>query len=122
MLRVIERYYKAMRRLDAKALLALAHPAYHDRMGTPSPQDDIRYPGLAQILRRRLGMFRVVRIQRVYRKIRWKGLDRAAVELHTTMRMQGGPPNGPPRWLATSDLVLIHLAKHKGKWLITSGM
>lgn len=121
-LAVVTRYRQALVALNPKGLLALAHPAYHDGVGTPSPHDDIRYADLARNLQRRLGLLRAIRIQLAVHALRWQGKKRVSVEVHSTLSFRTARGGGAGPWIHKSDSHLIKLALHKGTWLITSGL
>ncbi len=120
---VVTRYRQALVARSRRALLAVVHPNYHDRAGTPSPHDDIRHADVLRKLVRLLRPIRIEYLQMAVLSLQWRGRQLASVKVDSTLRFRirnskGGW--GPLHTRASTHL--IQMAKYKGKWLITSGL
>jgi hypothetical protein len=113
---VCEKYRQAMEARDVPALIALAHPKYHETAGTPSPDDDYDYEGLKQILTTRLRAIKGVRLKLTYLKTTVEA-DRARIEVK-----QDGSFLMGDRWVPVQDTHIIELQRDGKRWLISAGM
>jgi hypothetical protein len=115
-LSVCEKYRLAMEARDVPALIALAHPKYHEDAGTPSPDDDHDYAGLKEILTTRFRSITKVTLKLTYRKVTVDG-TRARVEVQRdgTFTMGG-------REMRSQDTYNMDFERDGKRWLITGGM
>jgi hypothetical protein len=113
---VCEKYRQAMEARDVAALIALAHPKYHETAGTPSPEDDYDYEGLKQILTTRLRAIKGVRLKLTYLKTTVE-TDRARIEVK-----QDGSFLMGDKWVPVQDTHIIELQREGKRWLISAGM
>jgi hypothetical protein len=120
-LSVIESYRRAMERLDAPAVLALAHPTYRDNGGTPEGVDDVDYGGLKDLLATRFKRVKKVRYRIEYQDCRAKGRE-ARVDAYIDATFMYHPPDAEPRWRRLTDHARFLLVKEGETWRFLSGL
>ncbi len=118
--RVIERYRRAMERRDAPALLAMAHPWYFEDSGTAKGDDDYGVQGLQKVLGDRLAQLKSIRYGIQYKQITRAG-NRARVEIFIDGSYQMTAEGGD-RWQRKADDNQIELIKDDKGWRFLSGM
>ncbi len=127
-LAVLERYRTSFVSRDAAAVLATAHPTYHDQAGTDDPSDDTTYAELGPLLRRRLSQIDSVRFTMDYLEIHVTG-DRAVarVWIDASFRFKPlldsyGEPRTPPPYNRVQDHAEFELVREGNTWLIVRGI
>jgi hypothetical protein len=125
---VLERYRTAFVQKDAARVLATAHKTYHDEAGTDDPQDDLTYPDLGSILRRRMAQVDSIRFTMDYLEVQVSG-DRATarVWIDASFKMKpllapDGVPRSSPQFSRKQDFNEFTLLLEGETWLITHGM
>jgi hypothetical protein len=117
----VEAYRQALVRRDAAALSALVHPAYRDDVGTPSPHDDVDRKKLLATLGTLLRSVRSIAYTITYHKVRWVS-GRAEVDAEISATYELKLPGGRTRQRRHTDRNRFKLQRHKGRWLLISGM
>lgn len=120
LLKVLERYRRAMERRDTAALLAMAHPWYFEDSGTSKGDDDYGYEGLKQVLQKRMDQVKSVRYGMQYKKARIKG-NRARVQVFIDASFQMTTENGD-KWQRKVDDNELELLKDDRGWRFLAGM
>jgi hypothetical protein len=127
-LKVLERYRMSFVRRDAAGVLATAHKTYHDEAGTDDPSDDVQYPDLGPLLRRRLEQIDSMRFTIDYLDIAVHG-ERAIVHvwIDASFRMKPlldplGTARMTPRYSRKQDHAEFELLRDGGTWLIVRGL
>jgi hypothetical protein len=121
----IEEYRMRLMEKNVEGLLLLASEKYFEDGGTPEPNDDYGYAGLATILRGRLQRVESIRYDIQYKKIRVGSDGRAEVEafLSGAFELQG---EAGERYRRVSDFhrFILERATDGGsaKWKFLSGM
>ena len=124
----LERYRTAFVARDAATVLASAHPTYFDSAGTDDPSDDVDYPTLGALVRRRFAQLDAVRMTVDYLEIHVHG-DRATVKVwidasfrfKPLLDVEGAPrPQSP--YARKQDHARFELLREEGAWLIVSGL
>jgi hypothetical protein len=125
---VLERYRTSFVSRDAAAVLATAHPTYHDNAGTDDPSDDTTYTELGSVLRRRLAQLDSIRFTIDYLEIQ-QTQDRAIVRVWIDAAYRFKPlldGFGEPRLQAPYARVMDHaefeLVREGDTWLIVRGL
>lgn len=120
-LRVVERYRRAMSGLNAAEVLALVHPTYQDNSGTPEGSDDIDYEGLKTLLNTRFKNTSKVRFRIEYQDVTTRGRE-ALVDTYIDATFVYNSPEANPRWRRLTDFNRFRLIKEKGTWRFVSGL
>jgi hypothetical protein len=127
-LSVLERYRTSFISRDAAAVLATAHPTYHDNAGTDDPSDDTTYSELGPLLRRRLSQLDSIRFTIDYLEILGAG-DRAVVRvwIDASFRFKPlldayGVPRESPSFARIMDHAEFELVREGENWLIVRGI
>lgn len=127
-LAVLERYRTSFISRDAAAVLATAHPTYHDNAGTDDPSDDTTYSELGPLLRRRLSQLDSIRFTIDYLEILAVG-DRAVVRvwIDASFRFKPlldayGEPRDSPSFARIMDHAEFELVREGDTWLIVRGI
>jgi hypothetical protein len=121
----VEEYRMRLLEKNIEGLLLLASQKYFEDGGTPQPNDDYGYAGLANILTNRLGRVESIRYDIQYKSIRMNGEGRAEVEafLSGAFELQGETGE---RYRRVSDYhrFVLERANDGGtsKWKFLSGM
>jgi hypothetical protein len=117
---VMEVYRRTLIAMDADALIALAHPNYHQPK-TISDEKAYDYKGLVESVRQRFAQLKNVRLDIQYRKIHWESAERVTVEVYLdgAYQLLVGEEN---RWEKKTDYMRLTLEKHKDQWLFVSGL
>jgi uncharacterized protein (TIGR02246 family) len=116
---VMKRLNQALEARDAEAVRALLAPSFRDDAGTPSPDDDLTYDNVTQVLPARLAHLQDVRLEVSLRRVDVEG-DKASAVYHwnASYRM----PKLESRPQNDSDLERMLLVRHDGQWRIESGI
>ena len=120
-LQVVEKYRRAMEKLDAAGVLALTHPTYQDHAGTPQADDDIDYNGLRKLLATRFKRTTKVRYHIEYQAVDVKGRE-AQVDTYIDATFEYREPSASPRWRRLTDYNRFHLLKDGETWRFVSGL
>ena len=120
-LTVVEKYRRAMERLDAAGVLALVHPTYQDHAGTSEGHDDIDYSNLKELLKTRFKKTTKVRYRVEYRRVYSKGRQ-AEVDAYIDATFVYKEPNANPRWRRLTDFNRFRLIKEGSNWRLVSGL
>ncbi len=116
---LVEKYRQALEKEDIDALMSLVSESYRDTGGTPTPDDDLDYRKLREILPDRLSNLADVKVDIEIRRIDVKG-DTAEVifrfDSHYKM------PAYKSQAQTDSDLDRMVVAKVGGVWKIVSGL
>ncbi|HLT37530.1 MAG TPA: hypothetical protein VK034_14655 [Enhygromyxa sp.] len=127
-LAVLERYRTSFISRDAAAVLATAHPTYHDTAGTDDPSDDTTYAELGLLLRRRLSQLDSIRFTIDYLEILGEG-DRAVVRVWVDASFRFKPlldsygeARASPTYSRVQDHSEFELVREGENWLIVEGM
>ncbi len=121
----VEQYRMRLLEKNVEGLLLLASQKYFEDGGTPQPNDDYGYAGLANILTNRLGRVESIRYDIQYKSIRMMPDGRAEVVafLSGAFELQGETGE---RYRRVSDFhrFLLERATEGGtaKWKFVSGM
>jgi hypothetical protein len=121
----IEEYRMRLLDRNVEGLLLLASQKYFEDGGTPQPNDDYGYAGLANILTNRLGRVESIRYDIQYKSIHMNSEGRAEVEafLSGAFELQGETGE---RYRRVSDFhrFVLERANDGGtsKWKFLSGM
>jgi hypothetical protein len=120
----IEEYRARLMEKNVDQLLLLASDKYFEDGGTPRPNDDYGYAGLAEILRGRLQRVESIRYDIQYKSINVASDGKAHVEafLNGAFELQGEVGE---RYRRVSDFhrfVLEHSTSGTSKWKFLSGM
>lgn len=120
-LRVVEKYRKAMEKLNAAEVLAHVHPTYQDQSGTPQGDDDIDYNSLKGLLSSRFKKTTKIRYRIEYRSVRVQGRQ-AEVDAYIDATFVYEEPNANPRWRRLTDFNRFRLLKDGSTWRFVSGL
>jgi len=120
-LRVVEKYRKAVGKKDKIAILALVHPTYQDHGGTPEGGDDIDFTGLKKLLASRFKMTTKIRMRIEYQAVIIKGRE-ANVDTYIDATFVYDQPGSNPRWRRLTDFNRFRLIKEKNRWQFLSGL
>lgn len=118
---VVEKYRKAMEKLDAAAVLALVHPTYQDHAGTPKASDDIDYKGLKELLTTRFKHTTKIRYRIEYQEVRFKG-NEAYVDCYIDATFVYNDPSANPRYRRLTDYNRFRLLKDGEHWRFIGGI
>lgn len=118
---VVEKYRKAMEKLDAAAVLTLVHPSYQDHAGTPDASDDIDYNGLKVLLGSRFKHTTKVRYRIEYQGVQVDGA-RASVDTYVDATFAYKDPKANPRWRRLTDYNRFLLLKDGDAWRLVGGL
>ena len=122
----IEAYRMRLMERNVEQLLLLASDKYFEDGGTPRPNDDYGYDGLAKILRSRLQRVTAIRYDIQYKAIRIRPDGRAEVEafLNGAFELQGGEVGDRYRRVNDYHRFLLEPSTSGGsaKWKFLSGM
>lgn len=125
---VLERYRTSFVSRDAAAVLATAHPTYHDTGGTDDPSDDTTYTELGNVLRRRLSQLDSIRFTIDYLEIQ-RVQDRAIVRvwIDASYRFKPlldayGQPRSQSPYARVMDHAEFELVREGDNWLIVRGL
>ena len=120
-LRVVEKYRRAVSRQDRAGVLALVHRTYQDNGGTPEGGDDIDYDGLKTLLATRFKRSSKIRMRIEYRSIKFKGRE-AMVDTYIDATFVYDQPGANPRWRRLTDFNRFRLLRDKKRWTFLSGL
>ena len=120
-LTVVEKYRKAMERLNAAEVLTLVHPTYQDHAGTPKADDDIDYAGLKSLLATRFKHTTKIRYRIEYQDVEVKGRE-ATVDAYVDATFIYEDPKANPRWRRLTDFNRFHLLKDGDTWRFVGGL
>lgn len=121
----IEEYRMRLMDRNVEGLLLLASEKYFEDGGTPEPNDDYGYSGLAEILGSRLQRVQSIRYEIQYKSIKFGSDGHAEVEafLNGAFELQG---EAGERYRRVSDFHRFVLERATGggtaKWKFLSGM
>jgi ketosteroid isomerase-like protein len=116
---VIRQYVAATEARDAQKVLSLVSPSYSDDAGTTSPEDDLDYTELQQVLPQRLAALKDVKLDVSVRRIDLEG-DTARVVFFYNQSYRA--PGITQRAQSDSDLNEMVLRREGGRWKIVSGL
>jgi hypothetical protein len=120
-LRVVEKYRRAVAKRDKIAILALVHKTYQDHGGTPEGGDDIDYNGLKVLLSKRFSRASKIRMRIEYRSVGIKGRE-ARVDSYIDATFVYDQPGANPRWRRLTDFNRFRLIKDQKRWQFISGL
>ena len=120
-IKVVEKYRRAMMNRDAGTLMSMAHPHYYEHSGTPKGKDDYGYKGLLDVIKKRMKQLRAMRYNIKYRKIKWVSNKQVEVEYYIDASYQIATPDGTDKWSRYTHHNKIILIKHKDRWLFVRG-
>ncbi len=120
-LKVVEKYRRAMEQLDGATVLSLAHPNYLDRAGTPEGNDDADYEGLKHFLAKKFKQTKKVRYSIEYQRLTITGKE-AKVDTYIDATFFFEPRKANPRWRRFTDHNRFTLLKDDGRWQFISGL
>ena len=120
--KVLEKYRRAMMQRDSGTLMAMAHPHYYEHSGTPKGGDDYGHKGLIRVIKQRMAQLQAVRYNIKYRKINWVNPKQVEVEIYIDASFQIEAPKGENKWHRKTDYNKLVLTKKDGRWLILRGM
>jgi hypothetical protein len=122
----IEAYRLQLMERNVEQLLLLASEKYFEDGGTPRPNDDYGYDGLAKILGSRLQRVSAIRYDIQYKSIRIRPDGRAEVEafLNGAFELQGGEVGDRYRRVSDYHRFVLEPSTSGGsaKWKFLSGM
>jgi hypothetical protein len=122
----IEAYRMRLMDKNVEQLLLLASEKYFEDGGTPRPNDDYGYDGLAQILGSRLQRVTAIRYDIQYKKIKIRSDGRADVEafLNGAFELEGGEVGDRYRRVSDYHRFVLERSASGGtaKWKFVSGM
>lgn len=116
---LVEKYRQALEKKDVDALMSLVSESYRDAAGTPTPEDDLDYRKLREVLPERLSKLEDVKLDIEIRRIDVRGDTADAVfrfDAHYRMPAYKGQTQ------TESDLNRMVLVKVGGVWKIASGL
>lgn len=120
-IKVVEKYRRAVESRKVTQLMAMAHPHYYEHSGTPTGSDDYGYKGLLRVIRKRLKQTLSVRCNLKYMRIHWPAKNQAEVEVYISASFQLKTDEGE-RWHRMTDYNKLVLVKDKDRWLFIRGM
>ena len=120
-LRVVEDYRRAMEGRDAAAVLALVHPTYSDRCGTPEGDDDLDYAEMKKILASRLKRATRIRFFIEYQAVTARGRD-ALVDVWIDATFVYEHADLTPKWRRFTDYNRFKLLKDGRTWRFVAGL
>jgi len=116
---LLEKYRQALEKKDVDGLMSLVSESYQDTAGTPTPEDDLDYRKLREILPDRLSKIDDVKVDLEIRRVEVQK-DTADVvfrfDAHYKM------PAFKTQTQTESDLSRMLLVKVGGVWKIASGL
>ena len=118
--RVCEKYRRAVEERNIGMLMALASPRYFDNSGTTTGEDDYDRQGLEQVLRVRFATIKAMRYEFKYRSI-FESQGLMYVEYTYTMSFQY-EVDGQSHWANRTGDNRLELEKVGDGYLIVSGM
>lgn len=122
LIRVVEKYRRAMIRRDMGALMAMAHPHYYEHGGTHKGDDDYGYKGLLHVIKKRISQLETLRYMIKYRRVKWISSTQVEVEVYIDASFQLKLIKGQSKWSTYADYNKLVLIKHKDRWLLIRGM
>ncbi len=120
-LRVVEKYRKAVGKKDQIGIIALVHPTYQDHGGTPEGTDDIDFIGLKKLLKSRFLKTSKIRMRIEYKSVGIKGRE-ASVDTYIDATFVYNQPGTNLRWRRLTDFNRFRLIKEKKRWQFISGL
>ncbi len=120
-LRVVEKYRRAVAKQDKVAILALVHRTYQDTGGTPEGGDDIDYNGLKTLLATRFQRTSKIRMRIEYQDVKFKGRE-AMVDTYIDATFVYDQPGANPRWRRLTDFNRFTLLRDKKRWAFIGGL
>jgi len=118
---VVEKYRRAMERLDRVGVLALVHPTYQDHSGTPQADDDIDYNGLKKLLGSRFRNTTKIRYRIEYQEVRVQR-NEAEVDTYIDATFVYREPSANQRWKRLTDYNRFRLLKEGSGWRFVGGL
>lgn len=116
---LVEKYRQALEKEDVDGLMSLVSESYKDTAGTPTPEDDLDYRKLREILPNRLSNLADVKVDIEIRRIDVTG-DTADVVFRFDSHYK--MPAFKSQTQTESDLSRMLLVKVGGVWKIASGL
>lgn len=120
-LRVVEKYRRAVIKRDAASILALVHPTYQDHSGTAKSDDDLDFDSLKKFLVQQYKNTTKIRMRIEYQKIKVKGLE-AHVDTWIDATFVYQQPDGSPYYKRVADAQRFKLVKDNTTWRFISGL
>ena len=121
LLRVVERYRRAVERRDVSGVLALVHPRYQDNAGTPDASDDLDRSGVQRLLSGRFSKTKHVRLRIEYQRIK-ASEQLAEIDTWIDATFVYKHDAATPRWRRLTDYNRFRLAKQGNTWLFIGGL
>ncbi len=117
---VLERYRAALEARNAEAVQQLISPSFRDNAGTESPEDDLTYENIAQVLPTLFEQIEAPKVDMDIRQVEVKPDGTAIVTYYwnASWRM----PSLAEKPQRQSELERMILQREDGKWLIVSGL
>lgn len=120
-LEVVDKYRRAMERLEAAEVLTLVHPTYQDNSGTSEGDDDVDYDGIKDLLATRFKKTTKIRYRIEYQEVVVKGRQ-AHVDAYIDATFVYDEPSANPRWRRLTDHNRFQLIKDGKHWRFVSGL
>ena len=116
---VVDKYRAALEDRDSEALIALLADSFHDNAGTGTPEDDLDYASVREIIPKRLRTLDKVRADFSIRTIDVEGQEATVVYKYDTQYEMPAYKSRPKR---DSDLQRMRLRRMGNDWKIVSGI
>lgn len=120
-IRVMEKYRRAVVDSDAARVLALVHPLYQDNAGTPNGADDIDFEKLKSVLGTQYKNTGKIRMRIEYLSVQTKG-SLARVDTWIDATFVYSHPEAKQRWRRLTDSNRFRLIKDDKGWRFLSGL
>ena len=121
-IKIVEKYRRAMIKRDMGTLMAMAHPHYYEHLGTHKGEDDYGYKGLLGVIRKRMQQVQAMRYNIKYRRMKWVSKKEVVVEIYIDAYFQMATAPKDVKWSHYADYNKVVLVKHKGRWYFLGGM
>ncbi len=121
-IKVVEKYRRALMNKEIGTLMSMAHPHYYEHSGSHKGEHHYGYKGLQKVLKKRLEQLRAVRYNIKYRKINWISENKVEVEIYIDASFQLAAGDDTDKWSRFTQHNKIVLTKENDRWLILRGM
>ena len=119
--RVLERYRRAMEKRDAATILSMVHPTYQDNSGGTEAQYDLDFERVKGFLVDKFKRATRVRFRIEYQRLTSRGRE-AKVDTWIDATFVYEHPGAPPRWRRYTDYNRYTLLKDGPTWRFISGL
>ncbi|MBU8894928.1 DUF4440 domain-containing protein [Corallococcus sp. H22C18031201] len=120
-LQEMERYRAALEALDAKAIVALVSPKFHDDAGTEDPEDDLTYANLQPHLQALFQKIKDPKVEMNVRRVEFNDAGDVAAAVYY-WKASWRLPGLTPRADQDSELKQMVFQRVDGQWKIVSGI